>query len=316
LKVIQQLRVDDHYQQNPRSWSALWEALARATGHDTNFFKRSRRFRRQPIPHYILLDPLNPTSVISSIQGCRRNAQATREAIPPELWLVINRLYQWTEAQARTGIPPEETHPASIQDMAGEILTLLDALSGTAEKNMLHDDGWHFWNMGICIERALNTLLVARQVFLKRKDAEGLSARRDESNLDALLRMLACQYAYRSLFQARPTFKNVAALVLQDPQLPRSVLFCLTGVRDALQAVFGNHFNPLTRPEELPPLRQCTQLISETEFMDLGPFFSEEDVGKVGRLRQRLDGLAEDLGDLATRISDHYLNHQTFKILQ
>jgi hypothetical protein len=50
--------------------------------------------------------------------------------------------------------------------------------------------------------------------------------------------------------------------------------------------------------------------------MDLGPFFSEEDVGKVGRLRQRLDGLAEDLGDLATRISDHYLNHQTFKILQ
>jgi uncharacterized alpha-E superfamily protein len=254
--------------------------------------------------------------VISSIRGCRRNGQATREAIPPELWLGINRLYQYVEEQEAHGSETRELQPGSIQDIAGEILTLLDALSGTAEKNMLHDDGWHFWNMGIYIERALNTLLVMRQVFLKRKDADGVSARRDESNLDALLRMLACQYAYRSLFQARPTFNNVAALVLQDPQLPRSVLFCLSGVRDALQAVFGNHFNPLNRPEELPPLRQCTQLISETEFMDLSPFFSEENAGKVGRLRQRMDGLAGVLGKLATRISDHYLNHQTFKILQ
>jgi len=313
LKVMLQLQTEDRIQRHPRQWAALWEALALATGHSLNFFKRSPRFKRQSVEDYLLLDTKNGSSIVNVIGQLRTNAQTIRDSVPPELWIVINSLYQSLEAARRESQSPAEA--GADTERLDAVLNQLNALAGAAAKNMLRDDGWHFWNMGVQIERAVNTVLVTRQVLMKRADGDGQSPRRDESNLDALLRMLACQYAYRSLFQARPTFQNVAALVLQDRQLPRSVLFCLAGVKDDLEAVFGNRFNPLDRPETMPPLRHCSQLISEIEFADLTPYFSETSSGRPGRLRQWLDELGDQLSELGNNISDHYLHHQNFRML-
>jgi uncharacterized alpha-E superfamily protein len=316
FKVLQGVQSENPDKQNRQDWAPLWEALARATGHPTHFFKRSRLPRRQGLSRYLLLDHKNPSSVIRCLESCRDNARAIRESVPPEVWVVINRLCQAAEDTAKEEPPALEDRTPWATSLAfqDEVLNQLDALAGAAAKNMLRDDGWHFWSMGMHLERALTTVLVMRQVFLKRQGREGL-LQRDDRQLDALLRMLSCQYAYRSLFQRRPALHNAARMLLQDPQLPRSVLCCVALIRDSLETVFGRGAGAVADTPGTTPQRQCAQLITEIEFADLAPYFAEDPGVKAPRLRRWLDGLSGRLQDLSVAISDHYLHHQAFNLL-
>lgn len=313
LRVLQQVQLENPALQRAQAWVPLWEALARATGHSTNFFKTSPLQRQQSVSQYILLDRKNPASVLNNVARLRENARVTRESVPPEVWAVINRLWQTLD----TAPPLNDDHGLpQIQDLQQRVLDEIDTLSGCAAKNMLRDDAWHFWTLGRHVERALTATLVTRQVLLKRAD-EATAASAADTNFDALLRMLACQYAYRSLFQTRPTPQNVVSLVLQDAALPRSVLHCLEAIRDSLERVNG----PETRRRDAPsPLRTCAQLSGEVEFTDLNSLFSPTgdptDQTKPLFLDAWLEDLAARLLRLATEISDHHLYHQAFNILR
>ena len=317
LKVLRLVEMEDHSRQGSKEWAPLWEALARATGHPTHFFRRSSLPKKQSISHYLLLDRRNPSSVIRCLEGCRENARTIRESIPPEVWVVINRLYrtaaETADAQDQGG--PSGSNGASLA-FQDSVLEQLDALAGTCSKNMLRDDGWHFWSMGMHLERAITTVMVMRQVFLKRQTNDHDTPRRDDSHLDALLRMLSCQYAYRSLFQSRPAMHNAARMLLQDDQLPRSVQYCLETVRRGLKSAFG-HTGALNSDLQDPsPLRHCMQLMGDIEFADLEPYFQEQSGARAPKLRHWLDDLTSRLMKLSLSISDHYLQHQAFNILR
>jgi uncharacterized alpha-E superfamily protein len=186
-----------------------------------------------------------------------------------------------------------------------DILTQLDELTGALEKHMLHNDAWHFWQIGRFLERVLFTALTMRQVFLKRSNERaGGAFLAEDDNLDALLRMLAGQYAYRSSYHTRPVGNQVARLLVQDAEFPRSLVFGLEAIQDALQATFGDRkIAPGT------PLHYCGHLLSELCFADIGSFFSK--TGARGRaFPDWMDGVVGRLLELGTQISDHYLNHQ------
>ena len=315
LRVVQQVQLENPAQQRAQSWAALWEALARTTGHDTHFFKSSPLLRQQSVSQYLLLDRKNPASVINGVARLRENARVTRESVPPEVWAVINRLWQTLDGAAAGKPLNDDDALPRIQDLEQRILDDIDALSGCAAKNMLRDDAWHFWTLGRHVERAVNATLVTRQVLLKRADS-GAPVASGDSNLDALLRMLACQYAYRSLYQSRPTPEHVVALVLQDAALPRSVLHCVEAIRDSLERVSGPE---VRRRDASSPLRTAAHLAGEVEFADLPALFESSSQGGNGKplfLDAWLEDLAARLTRLAVEISDHHLYHQAFNILR
>ena len=332
LRVIQQLRLEGATFQDPRSWQPLWDALASATGHSTRFFKRPTIQQPLNLAQYILLDDENYASAIACIRRCRRNTQLIREAIPPEVWTVINALHlSLTNAAEKkhTAQVLERLHSLSLQE---ETLTRLDELSGSVEKHMLHNDAWHFWQIGRYIERALFTALTVRQVFLKRSDERpGGSPTAEDDNLDALLRMLAGQYAYRSSYHTRPLASQVAVLLIQDEDFPRSIAFCLEAIRHSLAATFGEK----KKAHSDTPLHYCRHLLSELLFADVASYFPAQttEEGRIvtasggggesrlsaaahsPRLRTRafadwLQGIINRLFNLGTLVSDHYLNHQ------
>ena len=313
LRVLQAIQIETQSQQNPESWMPLWEALARATGHPSQFFKRSAHLRKQSVSYYIMLDRRNPASVLSCVERCRWNAQATRESVPPEVWAVINRTFQLLE-EAVPSSPAKLLDLAEqhrISELQREVLNQLDALAGAAGKSMLRDDGWQFWNLGVHLERAVTTSLVTHQVLAKRKDEPAQRAGLD-TNLDALLRMLSSLYAYRSLYQARPTPQNVVTLLLQDPQLPRSVVYCLDVLCGTLRSVFGE----IHREASHRPGRLCAPLHSDVSYRDLSVYFERKEGEKPLELTKWLEEIVTRLNQLATAISDHYLNHQANNILR
>ena len=150
LKVLQWVQLEDVSNQDPQGWAPLWEALASATGHRTHFFKRSALVRKESVAHYILLDRNNPSSVISCIDRCRHNVQATRESIPPEVWVVVNRLGQLLEEAlpSARGKLSDRDEAGKISELQDDLLNQFDALAGSISKNMLRDDGRHFWSLG------------------------------------------------------------------------------------------------------------------------------------------------------------------------
>jgi len=320
LRVIQQLRLEGAAFQDARSWQPLWDALASATGHSTRFFKKPTIQQPLNLAQYILLDDENYASTISCLRRTRRNCQAIREVLPPEVWTVMNSLYLDLSVSAELKTSTSVLQRLQSFALQDEILTRLDELSGSVEKHMLHNDAWHFWQIGRHLERSLFTVLTMRQVFLKRSDERlgGTSSATpfaEDDNLDALLRMLAGQYAYRSSYHTRPVAAQVARLLIQDDEFPRSIVFGLEAIRHSLEASFGEK-----KLHADTPLHYCRHLLSELLFADVASYFPAVGTGDETpalRARQRsrafadwLQEIINRLFNLGTQISDHYLNHQ------
>jgi hypothetical protein len=127
--------------------------------------------------------------------------------------------------------------------------------------------------------------------------------------------MVAGQYAYRSLFHARPVAARAARLLLQDDDFPRSALYCLTRMERALKTTMGDR--PAKGAEA--PLRHCERVIAELNMIDFGAYFFAEDpaLGVDGlsnspapEFSQKLTELTDLMLDFNVLISDHYLDHQ------
>ena len=252
------------------------------------------------------------TSVLRCAGRLRENARDNRETAPPEVWSAVNRL--WRVLNAASAGPPlnDEKDLPRLREIEQQILDLVDQILGAAAMNMLYDDGWEFWSLGGFVERSFTTTIVTQQALLRRGRGAGSA---DNAPLDVILRMLACQYAYRSLYQARPTARNVVALILQDAAAPRSVLHCLNGIRRSLERVAG----PARPGAEASPRRTAAQLAGEVEFADLDAMFAggrQDSAGGPVFLDAWLEDLANRLLSLATEIADDHLHHQAVNILR
>jgi len=299
----------------------LWAAMARISGHSADFFVKLDRdaITARQVPFYFLLDKRNGGSVLSYLLACRQNAENIREHFPPEVWSVLNHLYLDVALHADQSMTERVRTVMEDRTLHQDILTQLDELTGALEKHMLHNDAWHFWQLGVYAERSLLTIQTLKQALAPEVGGESVIGPVSSTNLDLLLQMLAGQYAYRSLYHARPVAARVARLLLQDQEFPRSALFCLLGMKRALNATLGDR--PAKGADT--PLKHCGRVITELDFIDMATYFpppvesgapaTEEDNLSdmpTAEFPQKLTELTELLLDFNVLISDHYLDHQ------
>jgi uncharacterized circularly permuted ATP-grasp superfamily protein/uncharacterized alpha-E superfamily protein len=297
------------------SRARLWAALAEINGLSADFFvKPSKELARaKDVPFYFLLDRKNRGSVIEFIRRCRQNAEGVREHVPPEVSSVLNRLYFQLVQYADHAEDDEVRARLEDRSLHQEVISQLDELSGALEKHMLHDDAWHFWQLGVYAERSLMTILILQQVLAPEEETRADAA--SSASLDLLLQMVAGQYAYRSLFHARPVAPRAARLLLQDVDFPRSALYCLTRMERTLATTMGDR--PAKGAEA--PLRHCERVIAELNLMDVAGYFApdepalgEENISHAPapEFSLKLTELTDLLLDFNVLISDHYLDHQ------
>jgi uncharacterized circularly permuted ATP-grasp superfamily protein/uncharacterized alpha-E superfamily protein len=323
LRIVQMQAWPLTQSASARHRQPLWAAMAAVSGHPPDFFVTPGResITAREVPFYFLLDRRNSGSVLSYLQSCRQNAENIREHFPPEVWSVLNHLYLEVALHADQSTTERVRMVMEDRTLHQDILNQLDELTGALEKHMLHNDAWHFWQLGVYAERSLMTIQTLKQVLAPEIGPGGDSVIGPVSstNLDLLLQMLAGQYAYRSLYHARPVAARVARLLLQDPEFPRSALFCLEGMRRALTATLGDR--PVKGSDT--PLKHCARVITELNFIDMAVFFPP--VGESGVIPSgddelsdvpmsdfpnKLTELTDLLLDFNVLISDHYLDHQ------
>ena len=104
-------------------------------------------------------------------------------------------------------------------------------LSGLINATVLHDDGWHFMQIGKCLERADKTTRVL--------DMLAYQGEPDRAKLASALKSCSAFNAFQVEFNNGITLKNTVSFLLFSKSFPRSVRFCLQQLDQHLHSVSG-----------------------------------------------------------------------------
>jgi uncharacterized alpha-E superfamily protein len=184
---------------------------------------------------FMTFDSRNPNSIISALLHARENARGIRETISSEMWEQINSLYLQLTGSGAQASWEANPHGFYRQVEFGSL-----QFQGTTDATMTRDDGWHFIQLGKCLERADS---VTRILDIKYRL---LATPLGEDSVDAIqwIAVLKSCSAYeafrRSHNSARIESRGVARFLLLDPAFPRSVMFCIDEAWKALKSIAGD----------------------------------------------------------------------------
>jgi uncharacterized alpha-E superfamily protein len=186
------------------------------------------------VQRWLLVDMANPGSVMGCMNRARNNARSVRGSISPPMWRELNKLHwRLTDAalQARVVDSPH--------DFCEEVQTGVLLFIGASEATLVHDEGWHFIQLGRYLERADKTLRIldAKFALLERSGTVDLPI----SNLQwgAVLKNCAAYEAYQRLTISRVEPERVVEFLLASADFPHAVRFCLGRVMHSLAAISG-----------------------------------------------------------------------------
>jgi uncharacterized alpha-E superfamily protein len=215
----------------PTSVPLTWEPLLAIPGVNHGFYAQFERADEPSIMQFLLADPSNPSSLYRSLTDARENLRTVRQVFPPEAWRLANELAAFVETQAATGWRRGRRHR-----LLDRVIADCQRLAGVVSGAMRRDHAYEFFAIGTQLERADMTtrVLDVRAASLIESDGDGPASLFDEVQWLGVMRSLVGLYAFRRSTSHRVLGPEVARFLLSDPYFPRSVVFCLDGVADAL----------------------------------------------------------------------------------
>jgi len=186
------------------------------------------------VSRWVLADPRNPGSVISCVNRSRNNARSIRGSISPLMWRELNKLHWRLADPGLQGRLAETPHDFCEETRIGALL-----FHGVCESTLMHDEGWHFIQLGRYLERAEKVLRILDScaALLDPGDTSDLSIA--SLRWASALRNCAAYEAYRRLYISRVDPERAVEFLLGNPDFPHSVRFCLARVVDSLAEITG-----------------------------------------------------------------------------
>ena len=178
------------------------------------------------VVRFLVVEEANPSSVVSSLTSARENARSVRELISAEVWEAANALYlrlERADLVRAVGDRPFEVFRI-VRDGCQHVV-------GAISETMARDDTYRFLTLGRMLERAELTsrLVEVRQAEL----LDGTTAR----DRVTLLRSIGALESFRRAFGGSEDPHDVLALLLLEPDHPRSVLFALNRAQEQLDGI-------------------------------------------------------------------------------
>ena len=148
--------------------------------------------------------------LLSTLLRARDCAAKVRDQISSDAWTVLSDLIDIADRRV-IGITMQEA-----LDRCNEILRHLSAFAGLADNNMNRRSGWHFLQLGTCIERAINTARLTRALS---------DVNAPPGGFEALLELADSQINFGTLYSSVPLRSQVTDVVVLDAQNPRSLAY-------------------------------------------------------------------------------------------
>ena len=215
---------------------------------------------------FLVRDPANAGSIVSSVSYARENARSVRELISSELWEAVNHLHFTLRARDLD---------ADLADQPFELFRIVkqscQTVSGVALETMPRDDAWRFLTLGRQLERAEMTCRLLNVRFGQLVD---YSAPVAFHHWIAVLKSASGLEAFRKRYRASMDPSEVVEFLLLAPDFPRSVRFALETAERQLDHL-GGRTGRATRL--LGRTRASLQYRDVSELMDEGlhPFLDQ-----------------------------------------
>jgi uncharacterized alpha-E superfamily protein len=211
-----------------------WEPLVNTTGDYEAFSKRYGEATQRDVIEFLTFDAENPNSILSCIRAARENARTIREIISSEMWLQLNKFYLVVTAAAETS-----SAQANPYEFFTEVKNASHLFNGLAAATMTHGEPWHFYQMGLMLERADKTSRILDvKYFILLRSVQDVGTPFDDIQWAAVLRSASAFEMYRKR-HGRIAPKSIVEFLLLDRGFPRAIHFCLLAARDSLHAISG-----------------------------------------------------------------------------
>lgn len=269
----------------PRLITPGWLPLVEISGNESPFQQRYGDASEENVLHFLISDPDNPDSILSTLRMARENMRTTRDVTPREVWEMINDLYYDVRDQGDRAIRRQHRH-----DTLTEIIRDVQRISGMLFTSTSHDTAFRFMRLGFHIEQADMTsriIDVTSADLLPHQDDE--LAQLQNIQWMSVLKSLTAYQMYRRHVRLRVNGPSVLQFLLQNAEFPRSVLFSLYQMGTQLQHLPDN-------PEAWHRLQRLKCIVGDANVYALS------DAG----LHEFIDETQQGLGDLHQCLAESY----------
>jgi uncharacterized alpha-E superfamily protein len=224
---------------------------------------------------FLLSDTENPGSVVSAVIAVRENLRSVRDRIPIELWEEANGLYLRFPFLGHANAAPAGLHEVLLM-----VRRACLAIAGILNEGMRRDEGHAFVVVGRMLERSIFTVGLLEASHC---DARGV--------MDAtrMLRLTSSLQAYHRQHGNAPDPDGVVRYLLHAPDLPRSVLSCLSRAEEGLTGL-GANAAALDRAR-----RKAALLRARLELGEVEEAMASAPVATLQDFAGQLAGLASDV---------------------
>jgi uncharacterized alpha-E superfamily protein len=206
-----------------------WEILVNIMDAGPVFREHHRVFNEQNVLKFTIADPENPSSIQFCIKAARENVRTTRDVLPEEIWEHVNELYLYAQEHAARSVGRRNRH-----GFLEQVITRCQMINGVLMSTLCRDHAYRFIKLGYLLERADMTTRVIDVGAGALLGDERINPAVDPLIWASLLQSLSAMGTYRRHIGPLVEASSVVDFVFRERSLPRSVRFCLDGIREEL----------------------------------------------------------------------------------
>ena len=261
------LDVNETFSRDSRGWQN-WRSILELYRDEARFLAEHEEATADAVIYFYTLDQRNVTSIISAVNEARGNARTLRPLISTEMWIQLNMF-----SNKLKSMPREELSEPRLARFCNQVKEACQTHTGITEGTFYRDEGWFFYQIGRCIERAdQTTRLLDVKYHLLLPSSERVGSPLDVSHWNAVLRSAAGYHAFRRVHPSGMTPADAAGFLLFHRRFPRSVRACVRDISNLLTHLRSNYrlIGGTRSLEELDELRSVLDDITIDQVIGKG----------------------------------------------
>lgn len=212
-----------------------WDVLLRSLNAEQDFAEKYRAANETNVLRFIMADSENPGSIANSIRAARENVRTTRDVLPAEVWEHVNELYLFTQEYADSSVGRRNRQRFLEQEIGR-----CQMINGLIMTTLCRDHSYRFIRIGNLLERADMTTRVLDAGIGALMNEERNPSTTDPLVWASVLSSLSALETYRRTVGPLVERGEAVDFIFRDGSLPRSLKFCLGGIREDLAPLNNN----------------------------------------------------------------------------
>ncbi|MBS8225346.1 alpha-E domain-containing protein [Vannielia litorea] len=266
-----------------------WASVLQTASVDLGYFEKHDELSSDLVIDWMLRDKDNPSSVMSAVTAARNNARQVRTALTHEVWEAMNGCWM----RLRDALK-RKVNERDLPHVLGLIRQRTALVRGATHGTLLRNDIYDFARIGTFLERADNTgRILDVKYYVLLPSAAAVGSQLDNVQWETILRSVSGESGIRMVYGHNPSPRDIAAFLILDGRMPRSLYFCAKKLQDNLGYLAHDYGSTAT---------------SHDLAVQLGKQMKERSIDEIfdGGLHEYIQDILIALGELSRQIEVDY----------